>query len=334
MNRERFRLPPFECRAVTTALSEVFDWSIQYGGIPELWKQSQGEGVVVAVLDTGIDDAHPDLQGAIKGARDFTRSIYGYRDRQSHGTWCAGMIGARANSIGVRGLAPLSSLLIGKCLGDDGSGSEDQILSAFRWAWASGANIISMSLGGGLMSESFHQAIKQFVSEPEHCVICAAGNDGRDNSVNYPAKWSECIAVGAIDKTGKLTNFTSRGPEIDILAPGQDMLSTVPISAGQYGVMSGTSMATPYVAGVCALALAKHRKEQGDTTLRTAAEFLEHLRRTAKKDASGYGIINPEGILDFGERKATDPALPNQIDIFIGGVQYRGNGIQWSKVTK
>jgi subtilisin len=299
-----FRLPPFEVQAVTKALSETLDWSIGFLGIPAVWAQTEGEGVKVAVLDTGCDLDHPDLQGAVVGAMDFSGSLWGVRDRSSHGSWCAGMIGARANDIGVRGIVPKCQLLIGKVLGDDGSGSEQAILNGIKWAAAQGANIISMSLGGPRMSESLHTAIKAFVAKPHRFVICAAGNDGRENSVGYPAVWEETVAVAAVDRNGRLTSFSSRGPQVDIAAPGQDMLSTVPLSAGGYAKMSGTSMATPVVAGVAAACLSKHLKEGGLTGLETWQDLLAHLRKTAK-DAGpqgpdtgyGYGIINPAKLL-------------------------------------
>lgn len=334
MSNDRYRLPPFKCQAVTKALAETFDWSIAFGGIPELWKQSEGEGVVVAVLDTGVDESHPDLIGAIKGKKDFSGSIFGTRDRQSHGTWCAGMIAARANGIGVRGLMPKCQLLIAKVLGDDGSGSEDAIIAGFKWAWLEGAHIISMSLGGSQMSERFHSVIQQFTALPNRFVICAAGNDGRDNSVNYPAKWRETVAVGAVDRDGNLASFTSRGPEVDILAPGQDMLSTIPMSAGGYGLMSGTSMATPYVSGVAGLALSKHLKTPGNTSMSNYVQLLEHLRRTEKKDASGYGIINPAGLMDFPPEIA-QPQMPpifSGMNIIVGGKKYRPTSMTWEEV--
>lgn len=329
--RDRFRLPPFECKAVPKALAETFDWSIAFGGIPELWKQSHGKGVVVAVLDTGCDLTHADLAGSIDKAEDFSGSIFGADDRQGHGTWCAGMIGARANGIGVRGLMPECRLLIGKVLGDDGSGSERAIMKGFKWAWLNGAHIISMSLGGGRMSDEFRTMIKTFTNLPNRFVICAAGNDGRDNSVNYPAKWPECVAVGAVDKQGRLTEFTSRGPEIDILAPGQDMLSTIP---GGYGLMSGTSMATPFVAGVAGLALAKHMLAGEKSDMRTTPQLLDHLKKTAKQDASGYGIINPIGLMDKPV-EVQPPQMPpvfSGTEIISGGRRWRLVGLQWEEV--
>lgn len=312
-----FRLPPYDAEPIAaSALSEVTDWSINFLGIPELWKQSQGEGVVVAVLDTGCDPSHPDLAGAILEAADFSRSLFGAKDRQGHGTWCLGMIGARANDIGVRGIAPQCMLLSGKVLGDNGSGSEADILRGIQWADSKGAHIISMSLGGPSMSEALHNAIKAFVAKPHRFVICAAGNDGGADSVNFPAKWEETVAVAAVDENGVLTSFSSRGREVDIAAPGANMLSTVPMGAGGYAKMSGTSMATPVVAGIAAVCLSKHLKAgAGATGLESFTDLLQHLRKTAK-DAGpigpdtgyGYGIIDPAKLLDA--ITVTPPVLP------------------------
>lgn len=315
MKEPVFRLPPYQMAAVLTALSEVQDWSIGFLGIPNLWRQTEGEGVVVAVLDTGCDLKHPDLQGAIVGAKDFSRSLWGPSDRQGHGTWCCGMIGARANDVGVRGIVPKCGLLVGKVLGDNGSGGEDQILAGIEWADAQGAHVISMSLGGPRMGEEVHKAIQRFVAKPHHFVICAAGNDGRDNAVNYPAVWDETIAVAAVDQNGNLTSFSSRGPEVDIAAPGFEMLSTIPITAGSYGRSSGTSMATPVVAGIAAAALAKHLKQGGHTGLETYEDLKRHLTKTAvdkgtpgRDDGFGWGLINPDGLLK--ELDSPPPVIP------------------------
>lgn len=341
-----FRLPPYEAQAVTTALSEVHDWSIAFLGIPELWKRSEGEGVRVAVLDTGCDLEHPDLKGGIVGARDFSGSLWGPLDRQGHGTWCAGMIGARANEVGVRGVAPKCELLVAKVLGDDGSGTEHAILAGIEWAAAQGAHVLSLSLGGPRMSERLHDAIRAFVAQEHRFVLCAAGNDGRDNAVNYPAAWEETIAVAAVDKHGKLTAFSSRGPQVDVAAPGQDMLSTVPKSAGGYAKLSGTSMATPVVAGVTAVCLAKHLKQGGRTGLENYKQLQAHLAKTAvdagtpgRDDAYGWGIIAPNQLLDAVSTPAAAPTPegPQEltaIDLTVKdkhGVLWRADKIEWKR---
>src|SRR6185437_4984179 len=138
-----FRLPPFRVEATFTALSETIDWGLTAYQIPDHWKATRGKSVKVAVLDTGIDEAHPDLKDAFDDARDFTRSRFGPIDRHGHGTHTAGTIGARQNDIGVVGVAPDCRLLIGKVLGDDGSGSSATVAAGIDWACDSGADVIS-----------------------------------------------------------------------------------------------------------------------------------------------------------------------------------------------
>ncbi|MBI3463995.1 MAG: S8 family serine peptidase, partial [Planctomycetes bacterium] len=121
-----YRLPPFTCEATFVALAEQIDWSLAAYKIPQHWVQTRGQGIKVAVLDTGVDLDHPDLAAAIDEARDFTDSPSGPRDRNGHGTHVAGTIAARRNEAGVVGVAPECHLLIGKVLGDDGSGALSQ----------------------------------------------------------------------------------------------------------------------------------------------------------------------------------------------------------------
>lgn len=121
------RLPPYRVEATYTAASEQVDWSLRRYGIPAQWRRSEGEGVRVAVLDTGVDESHVDLVGAIEQMKDFSGSRMGPSDRAGHGTHTAGTIGARRNDTGVAGVAPRCRLLIGKVLGDDGSGTSDDV---------------------------------------------------------------------------------------------------------------------------------------------------------------------------------------------------------------
>lgn len=243
-----FRLPPDAVLTPSiTPLAEVLDPFQEFLGVKSLQDKSAGEITLpagtrplrFAVLDTGVDDQHRDLQGQILDTADFTRSINGPRDVAGHGTWCAGAIAARADDFGIRGIAYKSQLLCGKVLGDNGSGNEAGIAAGMKWAYQKGADVFSLSLGGGQMSESLHKLFAEISQQTGKFIFCAAGNDG--GPVNYPAKWSEVIAVGAIDASGKLTQFTSRGPELDILAPGVEILSTIP--GGRHGTMTGTCIA-------------------------------------------------------------------------------------------
>jgi subtilisin family serine protease len=300
-----FRLPPWKCEATYRAeeLAEVVDWSLAAYKVPDQWKQTKGQGVKVAVLDTGIDTTHRDLATAIDAIEDFTGSRTGPVDHQGHGTHTAGTIAARQNGVGVIGVAPECRLLIGKVLGDDGSGGPDSVAAGIHWAVGQGADIISMSLGSPQASPEIYAAI-QAAAAAGKFIICAAGNDGDTGTddIGYPARWSECVAVGAVDENGQVAFFSSRGPELAVAAPGVNILST--FLNGGYARLSGTSMATPFVAGVVALMLAKHRATGGKTPLASVNDLREHLAKTAddagpagRDPAYGWGLIDPTKLL-------------------------------------
>lgn len=339
-----FRLPPDAVLTPSiTPLAEVTDPFHEFLGVAELQKKSAGEilsggatptsGTMrplrYAVLDTGVDDQHPDLMGQILDAADFTRSINGPRDVAGHGTWCAGAIAARADDFGIRGIAYKAKLLCGKVLGDNGSGNEASIAAGMKWAYQKGADVFSLSLGGGQMSESLHKLFAEISQQTGKFIFCAAGNDG--GPVNYPAKWSEVIAVGAVDASGKLTQFTSRGGELDILAPGVEVLSTIP--GNRHGTMTGTSMACPIAAAIGGLVFAAAtnagRAAEFDSTL----EMILALRKSGRCDGGDvckYPVIDPRSLA-----KHTDPltpqtppvpppvsGVPTRVLVFAGGRQF------------
>lgn len=319
MNRHRLpvRLPPYRVQLVTQALAEVVDWGLSAYRIPSHWKDTRGQGVRVAVLDTGLDTDHPDLAGAIDDARDFTGSRAGVEDRVGHGTHVVGTIGARRNEQGVIGVAPECRLLVAKVLGDDGAGASEWVAAGIDWACEEGADILSLSLGSPRPDATLRDAVARAAARGKF-LICAAGNTGRPNSVDYPARWPDTVAVGAVDRDGRLASFSSQGDEVDLCAPGADVLSTY--RDGGYAKLSGTSMAAPFVTGVTALLLSKHRSQGGATLVATREQLVEHLLRTAtdagptgKDPQYGYGLINPDGAL----RDAHDDA--DGIWVFIPG---------------
>ncbi len=304
-----YTLPPYSVQKVIVALSESIDWSLAMYGVPDGWRLSKGAGVRVAVLDTGIDENHPDLVDSVDDARDFTGSRYGPIDKNGHGTHTAGTIGARQNDVGVVGVAPECRLLIGKVLGDSGSGDGAGVAAGIDWAADAGADIISMSLGSPQADNRIALAIERAVSKGNF-VIAAAGNTGRQDDVNFPARWKgrpnparDTIAVAAVDREGRVARFSSRGPEVDIAAPGVDITSTY--LNGGYAKLSGTSMATPFVAGVVALTVAIHRETlKPKTPLRDIGQLREHLSRTARDAGKigqdneyGAGLIDPVSML-------------------------------------
>ena len=297
-----YRLPPYKVEKLLLATAETIDWGVKLLGIPSLWRETKGEGIKVGVLDTGIALEHPDLKSAILEARDFTRSPSQAYDAQGHGTHVSGIIAARRNANGIVGVAPESKIIMAKVLNDEGTGTSADIVAGIRWAVATGADILSMSLGSPEPDEEIHQALLLAISKGVF-VITAAGNEGPDlDTVGYPAGFPEMVAVGSIDRQKKLSSFSSRGRQVDIVAPGDQITSCYPPRS--YAVLSGTSMATPFVSGVVALMLAKHRKLGGKSPVQTQQDMIEHLCRSADDAGKagfdplyGCGIINPAKLM-------------------------------------
>lgn len=291
-----------ETKMVAMDVGEKVDWGLDKLGIPSSWSVSTGQGVKVAVLDSGIDLKHPDFQGAVAAYKDFT-GRNDVTDYCGHGTHCAGIIGARKNGIGIIGVAPDCQLYIGKVLDNTGSGSFDNIVDGVNWCIEQKVHIISMSLGGNSPYEPLRLAITRAL-DYGITVIAAAGNNGsvlRGNSftTSWPANYDNVVAVGSINRNMIRSQFSSVGERVDIMAPGEEIYSTYPPQ--KYAILSGTSMATPFVAGVAALILSKHLKNQGSTPINNWMDMKQHLLQFAtdigtpgKDTFDGWGIINPQ----------------------------------------
>lgn len=283
---------------------------------PEVWEASrQGKGVVVAILDTGCQTNHPSLKGRIIGGRNYTedynKNPQKFNDNNGHGTHVAGIVAANGKIMGV---APRASLIILKVLDGDGTGEFGPIIEGIydsvNWRGKNGetVRIISMSLGTKKDDSSLHRAIKYAV-ENDVLVICAAGNegDGRGHTSEklYPGSYSEVMQIGAVDLNGKIADFSNSNDEIDMVAPGVDILSTWPGS--EYAVLSGTSMATPHVAGAAALIINQTEK---DFNRRLSGEdiYAQVIKRTVTlgypPTVEGNGLIMlTEGYADKAKRR-------------------------------
>ncbi|WP_329190294.1 S8 family serine peptidase [Actinacidiphila glaucinigra] len=241
-------------------------------GAPEVWAQGNtGEGVKVAVLDTGVDAEHPDLADRIDTSASFIPDEPDTLDYQGHGTHVASTIaGTGSASDGKeRGVAPGVRLDIGKVLNSEGSGQESWIIAGMEWAAQDQkARIISMSLGGGGdHTDPMSQAVDRLSRETGALFVIAAGNSG-PHSIGSPGAADSALTVGAVDSADRLADFSSTGPrdgdaglKPEITAPGVDILaarSHYKRGSGYYTTMSGTSMATPHVAGAAALLAAAH----------------------------------------------------------------------------
>ncbi|WP_188497816.1 S8 family peptidase [Pullulanibacillus pueri] len=266
---------------------------------PEVWDQTQqGQGAVIAVIDTGIDKDHPDLKTQIIGGRDFT-GTGDFDDDNGHGTHVSGTILAAANGQGVAGVAPKAKVLALKALDAQGSGEESWINAALRYAinWTGPqgekVNIISMSLGGPADPQE-HRLIQRAVQN-NILVVCAAGNSGDGNpntdEQSYPGAYPEVVEVGAVDFQRNIADFSNTNSEIDLVAPGVNIISCYP--GGRYAQMSGTSMATPHVSG--AAALLRHNL-QDKSERKLYAELIKHTTDLGlSRNAQGNGVLDLVG---------------------------------------
>lgn len=238
------------------------NWGMAATSIDRL-RVRNGEGEVIAILDTGLDPDHPELSGGVKANVSFVPGESAY-DQHGHGTHCAGTAAGSSPTIGVAGKA---KILGGKCLSNSGSGTTDGIRNAIKWAIASKATVISMSIGGQGFMEGVEDLVR--LADDAGIVTClAAGNErGEGGMVRFP---SSAIVVAAVDSNGRYASFSNPASTNAILscaAPGVGITSAKP--GGGYQMMSGTSMATPFVAGVVA-ALQSERIARGLARLKNA----------------------------------------------------------------
>ncbi|HCE49199.1 MAG: Thermostable serine protease [Candidatus Yanofskybacteria bacterium GW2011_GWA2_41_22] len=289
--------------------SETIPWGVKtiYND-PILIQPSGGVGVKVAVLDTGVLKSHPDLKNRIIGCKDFTSAkvplIDGKcEDKNGHGTHVAGIIAADGgdDGLGIYGIAPEAEVLAYKVCGNNGSCWADDIAVALRNAADNGVQIVNLSLGSDTPSQLITDAILYAVSK-NVLVVAAAGNDGPYvGSIDYPGASVDVIGVGAIDINMNITDWSSRGinsltvpyiteeGDIEFAAPGVNIESTWKDSG--YAIMSGTSMATPHVAGLAAKlwqadALSNAASATRDILHKHSIDLLPLL----DDDASGWGL--------------------------------------------
>ncbi len=234
-------------------------WNLRRLKAPQAWVKTQGNGVRVAIIDTGVDCAHPDLNCNLSDGANMTNAATPPMDDNGHGTHVAGIIAGQGKDGGVFGVAPRVTLIPVKVLSADGSGNLSDVVSGIYWAMTHGAQVINMSLGAPTAATALEQAVHK-AYQAGVVIVAAAGNDGENASrsgetstVDYPGAYPWVIAVAASDRKDHIAPFSSFGPAVDITAPGDNILSTVP---NGYEKMSGTSMASPHIAGVAALAIA------------------------------------------------------------------------------
>ncbi|TCI22531.1 S8 family serine peptidase [Exiguobacterium sp. SL-9] len=279
--------------------------------ISPVWSNHRGEGVTVAIIDDGIDVNHPEFRGRIVSPYDATRDVYRMVDKGVHGTHVAGIIGSTFDDQGNVGVAPNVSLMpIDVFEGDDSSISD--VLKGIHHAVLNGARVVNMSFGTYERNAALESAIRD-ARRQGLVFVGAAGNEDTDERF-YPAAYSDVLAVGAVTVDDQITDFTNYGTFIDVVAPGEDIYSTLP--NGRYGFMSGTSMATPIASGIAALLISKEPKlSPGMVYARLKATAVD-LGEPGKDVLYGYGRVTGKAtnfaLSDFNLlRDITPPAKPS-----------------------
>ncbi|WP_273124351.1 S8 family peptidase [Bacillus weihaiensis] len=261
----------------------------------------KGDGIKIAVLDSGIDLNHPDLK--VAGGKNFITNNNQFGDDNGHGTHVAGIIAALDNKIGVVGVAPNSKIYSLKILDSKGEGTTIDLAEAIDWSIEHKIDIINLSFGLYGSDPIIEELLKKAYSKGM-LIVGASGNDN-SNSISFPANLDNVIAVGAIDQQQKRALFSNKGNELEISAPGVDVLSTY-LNNG-YTTMSGTSMASPYVSGYLALLKQKYPTLSNGKLRQLLGEYAVDLGAVGRDSYYGHGIIQ-SFVADYFV--TTDEALP------------------------
>lgn len=279
--------------------AELKDSTAQIGA-PAAWAAGyDGKGVKVAVLDTGYDSHHPDLAGRVSQAVSFVPGEAA-EDGNGHGTHTASTVGGSGAAAdgAEKGVAPGADLLVGKVLSDQGYGDDSWVIAGMEWAASKGAKVVSMSLGGSDPSDGsdpMSQAVNRLSAQSGALFVIAAGNTGMEASMSAPGTADSALTVAAVDSGDQRADFSTMGPRFgdyalkpDIVAPGVEILAAKAggdAGSGWYQSMSGTSMATPHVAGAAAILAQEHPDW-------SAGQLKDALMSTAKPlpDSTAYQV--------------------------------------------
>lgn len=258
---------------------------------------NRGAGVKIAILDTGIDYTHPDLNDNYAGGFDFVNGDPDPMDDHGHGTHVAGIAGAEDNGTGVVGVAPKARLYALKVLDGSGSGFSSDVIAALQWCVNNHIQVTNNSYGELVVPEVITlQAAFDNSAAAGILHVAAAGNSGNNlgtgDNVVFPARYESVIAVAATDWNNARASFSSTGPDVELAAPGVSVTSTM--RGGAYGPQGGTSMASPHVAGTAALIIASG--VSGPNAVRQRLqETADDLSLPGRDPQYGYGLVDADG---------------------------------------
>ena len=280
----------------TQVTDEMLPWGIDRIGATLVDNRNKGQGVKVAILDTGIDLDHPDLQ--VTGDVTFVPGTASGDDDNGHGTLVAGIVAALDNGIGVVGVAPEVELYAVKVLDSEGAGTCYAIRKGIEWAINNDIQVINMSFG---CISNLSQEVKLALDKAYQAgivLIAAAGNGGTTggdgNNIWAPARYTPVIAVGAIDELDNRYSSSNTGDTLELVGPGVNIYST--LKGGGYGSITATSASAPHVAGVAALLIASGITSN-DEVRQILQETAEDFGPSGWDSWYGYGLVNATDVL-------------------------------------
>ena len=291
--RVKFVEPDFIAQASLAANDEFFtagyQWSLGTIQAPAAWDYTTGaSSIIVAVLDTGVDYQHPDLQGKLLGGYDFVNSDSNPSDDNGHGTGVSGLIASSTNnSTGMAAVAWGTPVLPVKVLDAAGSGSHSAIAKGINYAADQGARVINLSLGGTSSSSTLQSAV-DYAWNKGAVIIAAAGNNGNSTPV-YPAACANVVAVSATNSADLRPSWSNYGTYVDVAAPGENILSTY---RGTYYYLSGTSFSSPITSGVAALMVSVSPGLTNTQVVDLLQKNSDDIGATGYDPEYGHGRIN------------------------------------------
>ena len=279
-----------------------YQWNLPIISAEQGWERTQGkESMIIAIVDTGLDLEHPEFIGKLVDGINILEPDSPPLDDDGHGTHVAGIIAANTNNFeGIAGITWHNKIMPIKVLDQSGAGTLFDVAQGVFWATDHGAKVINLSLGNYAESKFLHDAIKYAFSK-DVVLVAASGNDGTDQ-LGYPASYPEVIAVSAIDYDQTIVEFSNYGKYVDVVAPGVNIASTYP--SNQYASLSGTSMASPHVAGLAGLIRSIDPTLSNQQINQIIKNTATDLGNPGKDPYYGYGEINIEKAL----AKAQNPS--------------------------
>ena len=282
-------------------LAQLVPYGVSLIGADTFWttKNNKGSGAKVCIIDTGIRDDHENFSGSTISGSSSRTVVTPYNvDQNGHGTHVAGTIAAKDNGSGIVGVAPDAELFIVRVFsGQNAVFTASSLTAAMEECRQAGVDVVNMSLGGASSSTFERNKINQLVNQGIH-VVAASGNSGNGaNPVEYPASYDTVISVGAVNREEEIAAFSTHNSQVDVSAPGVDIQGPTSQSRSSYAYYSGTSMASPHVAGAVALLVSKYPDK-------SRSEIRQALESTAKD----FGVCGPDRLFGNGLINVLDAA--------------------------